>query len=369
MAPAKSTFIQILAGAVRADSGSIALGGERFAVRNPEEAQRLGVAAVFQELSLIPDLTVAENIFFRREPLSPLRTARAGAMREATAELFARYRFPAIRPEQELRRLTLAERQVVEIAKALARDPRVLILDEATSALAPRETEWLLGLSRDLAAEGKLVIYISHRLGEVRRIADRVTVFRNGATVAAYDTASVDDDTIIADMLGRQMERLYPERRNTTTGRIALSVKGLSVENRLADLDLDLREGEVLGVAGLQGHGQRELFQALFGAARASEGDRGLGQAAHHPQPARRALGPRRPRAGPGGPAQSRPAAGQERAREPDALRRQALHPLRPDRPKARGEAGRRDDRATAHQGGLAGAGGRHACRAATSRR
>lgn len=266
----KSTFIQILAGAVRADSGSVTLGGERFSVRNPVEAQRLGVAAVFQELSLVPDLTVAENVYFRREPLSPLRTARAGAMREATAALFARYRFPDIRPDQELRRLTLAERQVVEIAKALARDPSVLILDEATSALAPRETEWLLGLSRDLAAEGKLVIYISHRLGEVRRIADRVTIFRNGATVAAYDTASVDDDTIIADMLGRQMERLYPERRNTATGRIALSVKGLGVESRLADLDLDLREGEVLGVAGLQGHGQRELFQALFGAARAS---------------------------------------------------------------------------------------------------
>ena len=266
----KSTFIQILAGAVRPDGGGITLDGRPFAVRNPEEAQRAGIAAVFQELSLIPDLTVAENIFFRREFLSPLGTARAAAMREAAAALLKRYRFPDIRPEVELRRLTLAERQVVEIAKALARDPKVLILDEATSALGPRETEWLLGLAKELAGEGRLVIYISHRLGEVRRIADRITVFRNGATVAAYDTAAVDDDTIIADMLGRQLERLYPERHDTATGRVALGVRRLSVGTRLADLNLDLKEGEVLGVAGLQGHGQRELFQALFGAARAT---------------------------------------------------------------------------------------------------
>jgi len=263
----KSTFIQILAGAVRPDGGEITLDGARFGVRNPEEAQRVGVSAVFQELSLVPDLTVAENIWFRREPLSWLRTARSGAMRRATETLFERYRFPAIRPEQEVRRLTLAERQVVEIAKALSRDPKILIFDEATSALAPRETEWLLSLARGLAEAGKLVIYISHRLGEVRQIADRITVFRNGATVAAYETAAVDDDTIIADMLGRRMDRLYPERRPTATDRVALRIRGLNVENRLADFDLDLKEGEVLGVAGLQGHGQRELFQALFGAA------------------------------------------------------------------------------------------------------
>ena len=264
----KSTFIQILAGALRPDQGQILLDGAPFRARNPQEAQALGISAVFQELSLIPDLTVEENIWFRREPLSRLGTVRSAAIRRATVELLERHRFPALRPDQELRRLTLADRQVVEIAKALARDPKVLILDEATSALAPRETEWLLGLSRDLAAEGRLVIYISHRLGEVRQIADRITVFRNGATVAAYETRAVDDETIIADMLGRRMDRLYPERRPTATGRVALRMRGLGVENRLAGIDLDLREGEVLGVGGLQGHGQRELFQALFGIGR-----------------------------------------------------------------------------------------------------
>jgi ribose transport system ATP-binding protein len=266
----KSTFIQILAGAVRADSGDITLGGRPFHPRNPVEAQAAGVSVVFQELSLVPDLTVEENIWFRREPLSPFGTVRGAAMRRATLDLFARHGFSGIRPDQEVRRMTLAERQVVEIAKALARDPKVLILDEPTSALAPRETEWLLGLVRGFARAGRLAIFISHRLGEVREIADRITILRNGATVAAYATGSVDDETIIADMLGRRMDRLYPERRPTATERVALRVRGLSVSHRLSGIDLDLREGEVLGVGGLQGHGQRELFQALFGIGRSS---------------------------------------------------------------------------------------------------
>src|SRR5438045_357438 len=121
----------------------------------------------------------------------------------------------------------------------------------------------------DLAIEGKLVIYISHRLPEVRRVAKRVTVFRNGMTVATHDVTAVDDNQIIAEMLGRRLDRLYPERRPFATERIALKVRGLSTGHRLRDVDLDLHEGEVLGIGGLQGHGQRELFQALFGIGRA----------------------------------------------------------------------------------------------------
>src|SRR6185436_3505610 len=136
-------------------------------------------------------------------------------------------------PGQEVRRLTLAERQLVEIAKALARDPTILILDEATSALAPRETEWLLGLARDLAAIGRLVVYISHRIPEVRKVADRITIFRNGVTVAAHDIAAISDDEVIAEMLGRRMDRLYPERASTATQRVALEVRDLSAGHRL----------------------------------------------------------------------------------------------------------------------------------------
>jgi ribose transport system ATP-binding protein len=265
----KSTFIQILAGVIRPSTGTLKLRGEPFAPANTWAAQCAGVSAVFQELSLVPDLTVAQNVWFRREPLSAFGTARQARLQSDTTDLVKRYEIPLAGTDRELRRLNLAERQIVEIAKALARSPSVLILDEATSALAPRETAWLLGLAKRLAGEGMLVIYISHRLAEVRKIADRITVFRGGATVARYAITDVDDDQVIADMLGRRMERLYPERRQTVTAEVALRVRDLGVGTRLSGVDLDLHAGEVVGVAGLQGHGQRELFQSLYGITRA----------------------------------------------------------------------------------------------------
>jgi ribose transport system ATP-binding protein len=265
----KSTLIQILAGAARHDGGTITVDGKPYAPSNPDEAALRGISAVFQELSLIPDLTVEQNIFFRREKRWPIGTIRRGDLRDRTLSLFDKYHFPEIPPDQEVRRLTLAERQIVEIAKGLARDPSILILDEATSALPAREAEWLLGLTRQLAAENKLVIFISHRMGEVRHIADRLTIFRNGTTVAAHDAHAVSDDQIVSQMLGRKLDRLYPERIPTATGKVALKVRDFSVGKRVRGIGFDLREGEVLGVGGLQGHGQRELFQGLFGANRA----------------------------------------------------------------------------------------------------
>lgn len=264
----KSTFIQVLSGAVPHDGGTVLLEGEPYRPENPDAAQDAGIAAVFQELSLIPDLTVEENIWFRREPRTRLGTIDSRALRRQTEELFRRYRFPDLRPDVEVRRLTLAERQLVEVAKGLAKAPRVLILDEATSALPARETEWLLALTRVLAAEGRLVIFISHRMGEIRGVADRLTIFRNGATVAAHDASAVTDEEIVAAMIGRRLDRLYPDRVPTATGRVALKVTDFASPPRLRGVGFDLLEGEVLGVGGLQGHGQRELFQALFGAAR-----------------------------------------------------------------------------------------------------
>ena len=266
----KSTFIQILAGAVTPSSGTLSFRGVPFRPVNARAAQKAGISSVFQELSLVPDLTVAQNIWFRNEPVSWLGTVRAATLRRRTRALFARYAIPPINPDLEVRRLTLADRQIVEIAKGLARQPAVLILDEATSALAPRETSWLVGLATRLAHEGMLVIFISHRLAEVRAVADRITVFRNGSTVATYVTASVSDQQIIADMLGRRMDRLYPPHVATARETVALTLRDVGVGSRLRGIDLDLYEGEILGVAGLQGHGQRELFQALFGVSRAS---------------------------------------------------------------------------------------------------
>jgi ribose transport system ATP-binding protein len=265
----KSTFIQILAGAIRPDQGTILFGGRPFEATSPSAAQSAGVSAVFQELSLIPDLTVEQNIWFRREPMTSLGTVNARTLRHQTFDLFDHFGFPALKPDREVRRLSLAERQLVEIAKALARGPKVLIFDEATSSLAQQESEWLLKLARRLAGEGKLVIYISHRLAEIRHIADRITVFRNGGTVATHDADAVTDSQLVAEMLGRRLDRLFPDRRPTATRRVALSVRGLSIEGKLREISFDLLEGEVLGIGGLQGHGQRELFQALFGVSRA----------------------------------------------------------------------------------------------------
>ena len=265
----KSTFIKILTGAETPDEGQLSLGGEPFAVRSPRAATEAGVAAVFQELSLVPDLTVAQNVWFRRERRSPLGTISERALRRRTREFLARHRFPPIDPGREVRGLSVAERQLVEVAKALAAEPTVLVLDEATSALSPREVAWLLGQARRLAKEGLLVIFISHRLAEVREVADHITVFRNGRNVGALAASEATDDDIVSLMLGRKMERLYPEREDTATDRVALAVRNLAFGHRLQGVDLDLREGEILGVGGLQGQGQLELFLALFGVIRA----------------------------------------------------------------------------------------------------
>ena len=265
----KSTFIKILTGAVVPDEGSLTLFGKPLAPGSPRDAARAGVAAVFQELSLVPDLTVAQNIWFRRESLTALRTVRGRALVRETERLFGRLAFPPVDPRREVRGLSVAERQLVEIAKAVASEPRVLILDEATSALAPREVTWLLGLARRLAETGMIVIYISHRLGEVQQVADQITVFRNGMMAGTRPAAVATEDEIVSMMLGRRIERLYPEKGQSVRDAVTLRVRGLRLGHRLRDIDLDVHAGEVLGIGGLQGQGQLELFLSLFGVLRA----------------------------------------------------------------------------------------------------
>lgn len=264
----KSTFIKVLTGAVAPDHGELRLFGEPLQVGNPQQAAQAGVAAVFQELSLVPDLTVAENVWFRKEKLTPLGTVSRRALVRDTERLFARLNFPAIDPGRMVLGLSVAERQLVEVAKAVASQPKVLVLDEATSALAPREVEWLLGLARRLAEDGMIVVYISHRLAEVKAVADDITVFRNGRSVGTTFAADATEDDIISMMLGRRLERLYPEKKATARDRVALRVRGLECGHRLRGVDLEVREGEIMGVGGLQGQGQLELFLALFGVLR-----------------------------------------------------------------------------------------------------
>jgi ribose transport system ATP-binding protein len=220
-------------------------------------------------LSLIPDLTAAENIWFGDEALSAVGTIAQRRINERTASLLARFGAKEIPLHVPVRALSVADRQILEIVKGLAHDPDILILDEATSALLPTEVDWLLDLARQRARDGKLVLYISHRLDEVRRVADRVTVLRNGETVGTEATAKLSDDDIVAMMLGRRLDRLFPARTSTVLPEVALRADGLKVGHQLRGVDFELHSGEVLGVAGLQGHGQRELFMALYGAQRA----------------------------------------------------------------------------------------------------
>jgi ribose transport system ATP-binding protein len=264
----KSTLVKVISGVLRPDEGEIFFRGERFEPKDPDESSRRGVGVVFQELPLIPDLTVMENIFFNRQPLTPLATVARRRMKEQAEELFSSLGLTGIAPESNVRDLSVAARQFVAIAKVLADDPAVVVLDEATSALGPSEVEWLLGQASRLAAQGKGIVFISHRLAEVQQVADRVTVLRNGRKAGTWDLGAVSSDQLIAAMLGRRLEQLYPPRAAVPKPQVLLSTRNLSAGRRLRDVSLDLHEGEILGVAGLEGQGQLELFLALYGVQR-----------------------------------------------------------------------------------------------------
>ena len=264
----KSTLIKILTGAVRPDRGVVLRDGEPVQLRSRRDAQRLSIGAVFQELSLVRDLTVAQNIWFGREPRTPLQTIARRRLEPDTRDVLARLGIEGLDPGQRVAELSLAQRQLVEIARTVARDPRVLILDEPTSSLSAHEVDWLLDLARRLAGAGVCVIFISHRMAEVRRVADRVTIFRNGHHVSTHAMSDVDDDEIVNAMLGRRPARLYPDKHPTTDQTVALEVRDLADGNRLRGATFQVRTGEVLGIGGLQGQGQTELLQGLYGAIR-----------------------------------------------------------------------------------------------------
>lgn len=262
----KSTFVKMLSGVVRPDAGDILFDGRSLGTthtRLRQDGVRVGV--IFQELSLIPDLTVGENVWIGREPMTHFGTVSMRSIRRRTADLFAHLGIEQIDPMTEVRLLSVAERHLVETAKVLSGEPEIVIFDEATSALAPDETNWMIARARSLASEGRVVIYISHRLGEIRAVADRVTVLRGGKNVGVRGRDELDDDELVTLMAGRRIERLYPAKTSTATTRIALRIRELHAGRRLRGVDLDLREGEILGVGGLQGQGQTQLFLALYG--------------------------------------------------------------------------------------------------------
>ncbi len=261
----KSTLMKILCGAYQPDDGEILLHGARTVIRSPHEAQALGIAIVHQELSIFPNLSVAENIFVGSQPVSgPLRFIdRRAALRAARAYLDPfDVRLDLSSPA---RVLSVAQQQVVEIAKALALRARILVLDEPTSALTAHETEQLFALVRRLKEQGLAIVYISHRMEEIFAIADRATVLRDGQFVGTVAVPETDPDTLIRMMVGRQLEQLYGQG-DASAGGDVLRVEGLSARGQFHDVTFRLRRGEILGFAGLIGAGRSEVARAVFGA-------------------------------------------------------------------------------------------------------
>ena len=269
----KSTMVKLLSGLLRPDAGAIRLAGEAVALGSPADAHRLGVQTAFQELTLVKDLTVAENLLLPKAPVLPTGQLRRRHGLRLVEQHLARLGLERIDPRAEVRELELPERQKVEIARAVFRRPRVLLLDEPTSTLAGRDVDWLGGLIAGLRREGVTVVFISHRLPEVRRFCDRLTVLRNGRDVGTVEVGEVGDDEVVRMIIGRSLAATFPPRpAPDAEAPLALEARGLATDGKLEDAGFALRRGEILGVAGLQGMGQQDLFLALFGVARLRRG-------------------------------------------------------------------------------------------------
>jgi ribose transport system ATP-binding protein len=265
----KSTLIKILGGAETPDSGTIQINGTPMRIDGPRAAERAGVAVIYQEFNLVPAMTARENIFLGREP-ARLSWLPARREHDRAAALFRRLGVN-IDPESLCRDLTIAEQQVVEIAKALALDARIIVMDEPSATLSPKEVEHLFAIIGELKAQGIGVIYISHRLNEVFAVADRVTVLRDGEHVATQPVADVTRDRLIELMVGRKLENEFP-KAHTAIGQPRLVVKNLRRGQAVKDVSFEVRRGEVLALTGLVGAGRTETARLIFGADRREAG-------------------------------------------------------------------------------------------------
>jgi ribose transport system ATP-binding protein len=269
----KSTLMKILQGVYTPDEGQIAVDGNPVEIRSPHDARALGIGMIFQEFSLIPTLTVAQNIFLGREPRGSggLIDDRASARR--ARELFAEME-EEIDPNARMLDLGTGYWQLTEIAKALAQDARVLIMDEPTSSLTATEAHSLFALVQRLRERGISIIYISHRMDEIFRITDRITVLRDGRHVLTDDTAALTMNQVIAAIVGKTMEQAFEWQERSVDRSVAplLQVRNLSAGKRVQDVSFDLYPGEILGLAGLMGSGRTELARAIFGIDRVDKG-------------------------------------------------------------------------------------------------
>ncbi|GAA3862566.1 sugar ABC transporter ATP-binding protein [Celeribacter arenosi] len=272
----KSTLIKILSGVLEASEGRMSVDGNDVAYRTPSQATKDGIVCIFQELSLTPDLSVADNIFIDNPPRWMGMIDRR-AQRRMAIDVLARIKCADVDPDTLVRDLSLSRRQMVEIAKAISKNPRVLILDEATSALTSRDVQTVYGLLNKLRDDGVSCLFISHRMQEVEALCDRLSVFRNGQHIRTFTKGELSESEIVKLMIGRDITAHYPPKPTAPhvdhdAGAPALKITNLTWENRLKGVDLDVGAGEIVGLGGLDGQGHKELLLALFGVLKGVQG-------------------------------------------------------------------------------------------------
>ena len=274
----KSTLLNILAGSIRADRGCINIDDQTYLPTSPQDARREGIALIHQELSLLPHLTVAENILIGAEPSRFGWLDRVGLYRRALGVL-EDFGHPEIRPERRVMDLSIAARQVVEICRSVALRASIILMDEPTSSLQRADVERLFSFVRRLSREGVSIIYISHFLEEVREIADTFTVLRDGRSVASGRLTSTTDDQLVTHMVGRPVDQLFPERPGVRENApVALEVRDLVAPPSVRSASFSLRRGEIFGIAGLMGAGRTEMVRAIFGLDRPRSGTIRVGE-------------------------------------------------------------------------------------------
>jgi ribose transport system ATP-binding protein len=268
----KSTLINILGGIYQANSGEIYLDGHRVSIKSTRQSHEAGISVIHQELALVPQLTVAENIFLGREPLRGWPgLLDLKKTYQQTLKLFERLQLD-LRPERLAADLSVAEQQMVEIAKALSFGSKIIVMDEPTSALTHREIEQLFRIIRELTGQGMSVIYISHRMDEIAQIGTTITVLRDGRRIGTVKVGEVDVDVLIRMIVGRELSEKFPPRR-TEIGDVVLKVNSVSRTQILHNISFELHQGEILGVAGLVGAGRTELVRAIFGVDQIDNGE------------------------------------------------------------------------------------------------
>ncbi|HEY4769821.1 MAG TPA: sugar ABC transporter ATP-binding protein, partial [Myxococcales bacterium] len=268
----KSTLIRIISGVHAPDRGEVRIGGEVVRLSSPRDARRRGIATVYQELLLFPELSVAENIFLGKAPRTRWGRIDWAAMRAKARALLEELDSRDLDVDAKVGGLSVASRQRVEIAKAISQDPRVLVMDEPTTSLAEGDVSRLMAIVRRLRERGVGIVYVSHRLREIFALADRVTVLRDGACIGTRPIAEVTESALISMMVGRSIDQLFP-KVDAPRGRTLLELRNLSYRRAVRHVSLTVRQGEILGIAGLVGSGRTELALTIFGITPATSGE------------------------------------------------------------------------------------------------